>query len=193
MARQMITVDERSRRPRRLPDQRHRRHLSRLRPPRRWARWADEWAAAGRTNLWDVVPTIVEMQSEAGAAGALHGALQAGVARDDVHRVAGPAADDPQHVQDGRRADADGHPRRRAHAGDARAVDLRGSQRRHGLPRHRVRAAGLELGAGDDGLRARRAGGEARSAFRSSTSSTGSARRTRSPRSRSSPQTTCAP
>jgi pyruvate-ferredoxin/flavodoxin oxidoreductase len=40
--------------------------------------WADEWAAAGRRNLWDVVPTIVEMQSEAGAAGALHGAVQAG-------------------------------------------------------------------------------------------------------------------
>ncbi len=40
--------------------------------------WSDEWAAAGRTNLWDAVPTIIEMQSEAGAAGALHGALQAG-------------------------------------------------------------------------------------------------------------------
>jgi pyruvate-ferredoxin/flavodoxin oxidoreductase len=40
--------------------------------------WADEWAANGRTNLWGVVPTVVEMQSEAGAAGTLHGALQAG-------------------------------------------------------------------------------------------------------------------
>jgi pyruvate-ferredoxin/flavodoxin oxidoreductase len=40
--------------------------------------WADEWAANSRTNLWGVVPTVVEMQSEAGAAGALHGALQAG-------------------------------------------------------------------------------------------------------------------
>jgi len=39
---------------------------------------ADEWSAAGRTNLWDQVPQVVEMQSEAGAIGAVHGALQAG-------------------------------------------------------------------------------------------------------------------
>jgi len=40
--------------------------------------WSDEWATAGQTNLWDQVPRVVEMQSEAGAAGAIHGALQAG-------------------------------------------------------------------------------------------------------------------
>lgn len=40
--------------------------------------WADAWAAAGQTNLWGTVPAIVEMQSEGGAAGAVHGALQAG-------------------------------------------------------------------------------------------------------------------
>jgi pyruvate-ferredoxin/flavodoxin oxidoreductase len=39
---------------------------------------ADEWSTAGRTNLWGGIPEVVEMQSEAGAAGALHGALQAG-------------------------------------------------------------------------------------------------------------------
>ena len=39
---------------------------------------ADGWASAGAPNLWGVVPDIVEMQSEAGAAGALHGALQRG-------------------------------------------------------------------------------------------------------------------
>ncbi len=38
----------------------------------------DGWAAAGRPNLWGTVPDIVEMQSEGGAAGALHGALQRG-------------------------------------------------------------------------------------------------------------------
>ncbi len=38
----------------------------------------DDWAAAGRGNLWGVVPDVVEMQSEGGAAGALHGALQKG-------------------------------------------------------------------------------------------------------------------
>ena len=39
---------------------------------------ADEWSAAGHKNLWDTVPEVVEMQSEGGAAGAVHGALQAG-------------------------------------------------------------------------------------------------------------------
>jgi pyruvate-ferredoxin/flavodoxin oxidoreductase len=39
---------------------------------------ADEWAAKGRTNIWGTVPSIMEMQSEGGAAGAVHGALQAG-------------------------------------------------------------------------------------------------------------------
>jgi pyruvate-ferredoxin/flavodoxin oxidoreductase len=42
------------------------------------AEHADDWAAQGRPNLWGVVPDVVEMQSEAGAAGALHGALQRG-------------------------------------------------------------------------------------------------------------------
>ncbi len=39
---------------------------------------ADEWAVRRRPNLWGTVPNVTEMQSEAGAAGALHGALQAG-------------------------------------------------------------------------------------------------------------------
>src|ERR1044071_1359694 len=42
------------------------------------AEHCDEWASRGRTNLWDVIPEIAEMQSEGGAAGAVHGALQAG-------------------------------------------------------------------------------------------------------------------
>jgi pyruvate-ferredoxin/flavodoxin oxidoreductase len=40
--------------------------------------WADTWASEGRPNLWGQVPQVVEMQSEAGAAGMVHGALQAG-------------------------------------------------------------------------------------------------------------------
>ncbi|MDH3707591.1 MAG: pyruvate:ferredoxin (flavodoxin) oxidoreductase, partial [Acidimicrobiia bacterium] len=39
---------------------------------------ADAWAASGRTNIWGTVPTVMEMQSEGGAAGALHGAVQGG-------------------------------------------------------------------------------------------------------------------
>src|SRR5215467_12924794 len=40
--------------------------------------WADQWAAERRQNLWGTVPTVAELQSEGGAAGALHGALQLG-------------------------------------------------------------------------------------------------------------------
>src|SRR5512136_428306 len=39
---------------------------------------ADEWSAYGRKNIWGTVPLVVEMQSEGGAAGAVHGALQTG-------------------------------------------------------------------------------------------------------------------
>ena len=41
---------------------------------------ADAWTAAGRTNLWGSVPEVVEMQSEAGAARALHGAVERALA-----------------------------------------------------------------------------------------------------------------
>ncbi len=40
--------------------------------------YADAWAAAGVRNLWGTVPSVMEMQSEGGAAGAVHGALQTG-------------------------------------------------------------------------------------------------------------------
>ena len=39
---------------------------------------ADQWASEGKTNIWGTVPHVVEMQSEGGAAGAVHGALQTG-------------------------------------------------------------------------------------------------------------------
>jgi len=42
------------------------------------AELADEWSSHGRANVWGTVPAVVEMQSEGGAAGALHGALQGG-------------------------------------------------------------------------------------------------------------------
>ena len=40
--------------------------------------WADQWSAEGRPNIWGTVPAVMEMQSEAGASGAYHGALQTG-------------------------------------------------------------------------------------------------------------------
>ncbi len=42
------------------------------------AELADEWSSQGRPNVWGSVPSVIEMQSEGGAAGALHGALQSG-------------------------------------------------------------------------------------------------------------------
>jgi len=47
-------------------------------PASNMGEWADDWAAQKRPNLWGTVPTVVEMESEAGAAGAVHGALQTG-------------------------------------------------------------------------------------------------------------------
>jgi pyruvate-ferredoxin/flavodoxin oxidoreductase len=40
--------------------------------------WSDQWKDEGRKNIWGTIPDVIEMQSEGGAAGALHGALQAG-------------------------------------------------------------------------------------------------------------------
>ena len=47
-------------------------------PSSTMAELADEWASHKRPNLWGDIPTVVEMQHEGGAAGAIHGALQAG-------------------------------------------------------------------------------------------------------------------
>ncbi|MFI5181814.1 MAG: pyruvate:ferredoxin (flavodoxin) oxidoreductase [Thermoanaerobaculia bacterium] len=47
-------------------------------PSSNMGEWADEWSAKGMKNIWGNVPEVVEMQSEGGAAGAVHGALQAG-------------------------------------------------------------------------------------------------------------------
>jgi pyruvate-ferredoxin/flavodoxin oxidoreductase len=40
--------------------------------------WADEWQSRGMKNLWGTVPSVIELQSEGGAVGTVHGALQTG-------------------------------------------------------------------------------------------------------------------
>ena len=61
---------------------------------------ADDWAAAGKKNLMGQTVTVRELQSEAGAAGAVH---PGGWCHDQhVYGFSGPAADDPQHVQNRR-------------------------------------------------------------------------------------------
>jgi len=47
-------------------------------PSSNMGEWSDEWSALGRTNIWGTVPLVIEMQSEGGASGAVHGALQTG-------------------------------------------------------------------------------------------------------------------
>jgi pyruvate-ferredoxin/flavodoxin oxidoreductase len=47
-------------------------------PSSNMGEWADEWSAQGIQNIWGTVPHVMEMQSEGGAAGAVHGALQTG-------------------------------------------------------------------------------------------------------------------
>ena len=47
-------------------------------PSSNMGEWCDQWASEGVKNLWGTVPSVVEMQSEGGAAGAVHGALQTG-------------------------------------------------------------------------------------------------------------------
>lgn len=47
-------------------------------PSSNMGEWCDQWSAEGKTNIWGIVPEVVEMQSEGGAAGAVHGSLQAG-------------------------------------------------------------------------------------------------------------------
>jgi pyruvate-ferredoxin/flavodoxin oxidoreductase len=40
--------------------------------------WSDQWSSEGKPNIWGSIPSVIEMQSEGGASGAVHGALQAG-------------------------------------------------------------------------------------------------------------------
>jgi pyruvate-ferredoxin/flavodoxin oxidoreductase len=47
-------------------------------PSSNMGEWSDQWSSEGKTNIWGSIPTVMEMQSEGGAAGAIHGALQAG-------------------------------------------------------------------------------------------------------------------
>ena len=61
---------------------------------------ADAWNAAGERNIWGSVPTVIELQSEGGAAGTVHGALADRLADHHLHGQPGSAAHDPQYVQD---------------------------------------------------------------------------------------------
>ncbi len=126
-------------------------------PSSNMGEWADEWSALGKKNIWGAVPSVVEMQSEGGAAGAVHGALQAGALTTtftasqglllmipNMYKIAGELTSFVMHVS-------------RARGGDPRALDLRRPLRRDGGAADRLRAALVELGAGGPRLRRHRA------------------------------------
>ena len=110
--------------------------------------WADQWKEEGRKNIWGAVPTVIEMQSEGGAAGTLHGALQAGALGTtftasqglllmipNMYKIAGELTPTVIHVA----ARCAGHPR---------PVDFRRPQRRHGRAGNGLRPALLEFCTG---------------------------------------------
>ena len=78
------------------------------------ADYVDQWGGAGRKNIFGTTVKVQEMQAESGAAGAVHGALNAGALTTTYTASSGSAADDPEHVQDRRRAAARRVPRQRA-------------------------------------------------------------------------------
>lgn len=47
-------------------------------PSSNMAEWCDAWASEGRKNIWGITPSVSELQSEGGASGSVHGALQTG-------------------------------------------------------------------------------------------------------------------
>ena len=122
---------------------------------------ADSWSAHGRTNLWGAVPQIMEMQSEAGAAGAVHGALQAGALATTFTASQGLLLMIPNMYKIAGELLPFCHARGRAHPGHPRPLDLRRPLRRDGLPGHRLRPPGLGLGAGGAGPGRGRAHGHA--------------------------------
>jgi pyruvate-ferredoxin/flavodoxin oxidoreductase len=47
-------------------------------PSSNMGEWCDQWASEGKKNIWGIIPSVSELQSEGGASGAIHGALQTG-------------------------------------------------------------------------------------------------------------------
>ena len=117
-------------------------------------------AGAGRTS-GARSRDVVEMQSEGGAAGAVHGALQAGALATTFTASQGLLLMIPNMYKIAGRADAVHDARGGAHARDPRALDLRRPLRRHGLPADGLRDARLGLGPGGAGPRRDRARGDA--------------------------------
>ena len=99
--------------------------------------WADQWQHEGRKNIWGAVPTVIEMQSEGGAAGTLHGVLRAGALGTTFTASQGLLLMIPNMYKiAGELTPAVIHVAALQHAGYARTIDFWRSQRRNGHARH---------------------------------------------------------
>ena len=131
-------------------------------PSSNMGEWADEWSAQGRTNLWGTVPSVTEMQSEGGAAGAVHGALQAGALSTTFTASQGLLLMIPNMFKIAGELTSTGIPCDCPRCCRARALDLRRPQRRDGHAEHRLGTACVEQCAGSDGHGIDCPGGDAR-------------------------------
>ena len=148
------------------------------------ADYVDQWSAEGRKNMFGTTVKVAELAVRSRRRRQRARLSQRRCADHHLHRLSGPAADDPQHVQDRRRAAALRVPRFRPCGRVPRAEHFRRPRRRVRLPSDRLRHAGGDQHSGDHGplpggAPVRHPGPRSRS----STSSTASAPLTRSRRS----------
>ena len=120
-------------------------------PSSNMGEWADEWSSQQIPNIWGTVPHVMEMQSEGGAAGAVHGALQTGSLATTFTASQGLLLMIPNMNKIAGRADAHGVPCFGAYLSHACALHFRRPLRCNVDPQHRLRHAFLELRAGSDG------------------------------------------
>ena len=144
----------------------------------------DQWAAQGRKNIFGTPVKVVEMQSEAGAAGTVHGSLGAGALTTTYTASQGLLLMIPNMYKIAGEQLPWRFPRVRSYRCYPGAEHLRRSLRRHGVPSDRLCHARRGQRPGGHGpLRRWRTSLPSRARFRSSTSSTASAPATRSRRS----------
>ena len=60
--------------------------------------WSDQWNSERRKNIWGAIPDVIEMQSEGGRGRCVAWRVAGWGVGHHVYRIAGPAADDPEHV-----------------------------------------------------------------------------------------------
>jgi Pyruvate flavodoxin/ferredoxin oxidoreductase, thiamine diP-bdg len=130
-------------------------------PSSRMGEWSDQWNSEHKKNIWGAIPDVIEMQSEGGAAGALHGALQAGALGTTFTASQGLLLMIPNMYKIAGGDDLRGDSRCGANSGYPCAFDLQRPQRRDGGASHGICNAGIEFSSGGQRSGLHRAGGDA--------------------------------